>query len=978
MGESNEDALNKQEECQNDIDQLSDKSSKDETPSAKEEDTPASVEGMEQPAATQGNERKGGGEEDGAQPSEIQDENPTKGETSEEDEDNTQTSDLEEENAADFEPSKEGEEGESVEVEDEKRERDVKPVNLRDEEAKLLGGTEILFSRSDTKHYNGWDNLRYMAYSGARRLKYFEPVYRFVEQPKSFLAWAAGEQYQERQLAIYEEPSIVLVLKRPENTGQVKEILDSDDANVGDLSAYWIVESVVDPNTCKLRLSPLTTVTSVLEGVQDNEFRRRSCFELITPMAESSIILSAVRIRGGQAAKTSFIDSGAFLETSSAELSLKKCICDAFEKDSNTFRENDSSWKHQIILGTLHSYVILANKSLLDEGIQRARNAQQKQMQSKGGPKSNADVNYLDRRIVDALDESGKTALHYACSSRLTFAVLALVSAGANVDLRVQPNNATPLHICASKLDHTSLNAILAVNRRPNVVDALGRTPMHVAITEGCTVGGKMDSEALDRCMKGLQAHGGELGDLEGFRHPFSDLSLLMNHENLSIVLNHVNHRYPLLVVPNNSGLPLEARMGISASAFYHYPVHSSLIGFRQKVKSACEDNDTQELERFCAEAEGKLVKTLEVLLRAGFEPNERLEGLVDEFLGAEEYANYVGFAPLQILAVSAIDVWQHKKGVGETLVLGIIKLISDVADLLVKNGARLSLEPPQLKRPRNCLHARSGSNHNESSSTIGSDNCCEELNEPLLRSNQLKLDSNELLMELLGGTVKLKAAQEVWKNSGVVILSRNVGSTTIKFHKDKLAIEDSSAPGGSDAKSCAICWKAFGTITNRKHRCRIARRYVCDECSTKRVKSSDGEEHRISDGPFLLVRADEMKASASIRAKQQERKQHNAATSRLEKLEAENHANRDSLFGNVLENMGKSIFGEEDDAAAKANRGMAGLSSQLNQTRDELNQRGERLNSLAEKSDKLVNASADFASMAKELNKSTQGGLFW
>ena len=71
----------------------------------------------------------------------------------------------------------------------------------------------------------------------------------------------------------------------------------------------WIVESVIDTNTCKLRLSSLTTVTSIVPGVQDNEFRRKSCFELITPV--SSIMLSAIQIRNGGAVKTSFIDSGA-------------------------------------------------------------------------------------------------------------------------------------------------------------------------------------------------------------------------------------------------------------------------------------------------------------------------------------------------------------------------------------------------------------------------------------------------------------------------------------------------------------------------------------------------------------------------------------------------------------------------------------------------------------------------------------------
>lgn len=479
-------------------------------------------------------------------------------------------------------------------------------LTLRDEEAKFLRGAEILFSRTDTKHYNGWDNLRWMAYSGTRRLKYFEPVYRFVEKPKTFMAWASGEEYLNRQLAVYDEPNLILVLRPPESIAELKEVLDLDDEQAIDdsSSTHWVVESVVDPNTCKLRLSPLTTITSISQGVQENEFRRRSCFELITPL--STMILSAIRLRSGGAVKTSFIDSGAFLETSSAEHVLKRVICNAHQKETGSAAINghDLSWKHQIILGTLHSYVILGNKELLDEGIAHARKMQQRELRKMGESTNASNINFLDPRIVDALDESGKTPLHYACASRFTAAVLSLVAAGANVNLKVEPHNTTPCHISAQRLDDKSLRAILAMNRRPNLVDAFGRTPMYVAITEGSAVGGKADPQALSRCLAVLQVNGGDLGDLTNFRHPFSYLALLLHHEVLLVVLNHVSHRYPLNLHQKNSQLK-----GVSASAYFHYPVHSALIGFREKMQALCEEKKSQELWNFCAVADAKLVK---------------------------------------------------------------------------------------------------------------------------------------------------------------------------------------------------------------------------------------------------------------------------------------------------------------------------------------------------------------------------------
>ena len=198
------------------------------------------------------------------------------------------------------------------------------------------------------------------------------------------------------------------------------------------------------------------------------------------------------------------------------------------------------------------------------------------------------------------------------------------------------------------------------------------------------------------------------------------------------------------------------------------------------------------------------------------------------------------------------------------------------------------------------------------------------------------------------------------------------------------MAIEDSEAPGGSDEKTCAICWKAFGTLMNRKHRCRISRRHVCDECSSKRVVEGK-EEHRVSDGQFLLARADEVREeSRKLEAAKKKRmalqQPVTTTAARLERLEAEESARRDSLFGGVMESMSKAVFGGEEEETGESHAGsVEGLSAQLNQTRDALNERGEKLNTLADKSERLANASKDFASMAKELNRQTQNqGFFW
>jgi hypothetical protein len=350
--------------------------------------------------------------------------------------------------------------------------------------------------------------------------------------------------------------------------------------------------------------------------------------------------------------------------------------------------------------------------------------------------------------------------------------------------------------------------------------------------------------------------------------------------------------------------------------------------------------------------------------LNSGFEPNERLEGLMEVFEGMDDLAAHVGFAPTQILGATALDAMQQRKKLGDALYLTTMKIISGAMVTLVSHGGRLVLDPPPSSRPkaRDSISISGDSLIRQRSETKFT------LHDPFL----LKLQDNTNLIYLLG-EARLKLAEKSWSDLKTV----TAGGSFI-FHTDKLPIENSEAPGGSDVKSCAICWSPFGTITNRKHRCRISRRHVCQECSSKSI--SDGkEEHRVSDGQFLLGRNIVSKSQKHVMA----RKPSTTTTQRpsgFARLESKEAADRETLFGSVLGNMAKAVFG--DDEPSDANRTHAesveGLSHSLNQTRNQLNERGQKLNSLAEKSDRLVNASKDFASMAKELNRQSQGGFFW
>ena len=197
----------------------------------------------------------------------------------------------------------------------------------------------------------------------------------------------------------------------------------------------------------------------------------------------------------------------------------------------------------------------------------------------------------------------------------------------------------------------------------------------------------------------------------------------------------------------------------------------------------------------------------------------------------------------------------------------------------------------------------------------------------------------------------------------------------------DKTIIDDSSTAGGSDCVSCAVCWSSFGSLMNRKHKCRVTRKYVCDACSTKRLIQG-ATDYRLSDGQFNLARVDVVREEQERVAAEKEKERSNALASenartlaRFDRLESEERSNRESLFGGILEAATTYVLGDDQTGADVTAQQ---LTTSLDQTRDALNQRGEKLGALNEKSAKLVETSADFAKMAKELRKQSEGGLFW
>jgi hypothetical protein len=379
------------------------------------------------------------------------------------------------------------------------------------------------------------------------------------------------------------------------------------------------------------------------------------------------------------------------------------------------------------------------------------------------------------------------------------------------------------------------------------------------------------------------------------------------------------------------------------------------------------------------------IFRTLKVLFSFGFEPNERIEGLSTVFRGMGELVDHIGFTPMQIILATTLDALGKKEDLGEVLYVKITDMLVNIMECLILHGGRVFPDPPPLSRSED----RRQLSKKDDSVLANNDEIESQSNINSIKRSQVKTQGSVELTILLGKS-KLSEAQSFWKH-----LKTAPAPSNIVLHDDKSnVIENSLAPGGSDDRNCSICWKKFGMMT-RKHRCRISRRFICDECSTRRIFDND-EEHRVSDGQFLLAKAEELKNTnkmlGAAKVQEQQRKQlktqevkqkqsSGGVAARLEQLEAEENAGRDSLFGGMMATVTKALGESEStkDTSQTESDSLAGLSNQLNQTRDVLNERGEKLSTLSDKSDKLVSASQDFAAMAKELNrKSNQGFFSW
>lgn len=802
-----------------------------------------------------------------------------------------------------------------------------------------------------------------------------------LEQGRFF--WSSN-QFVKRVMALYDTDEIV-ILREPWSEGEVRgslRTLDPEDQpsfESKDIQGKYLVgETVIDLKICKIRLSQLTTPTSIVIDPNPSSTTKEddassvstvvdckslSAFALVTPTED--VIISAMKADDSDSTpdtKMSAESRSLFDKTAHWENEISAAIMSSHGMLDET--ESELAFRHQMILGSLHSHVVSGKYTILE-----------KVLSGKGTPEQP----FPD---IDKRDAAGLTPLHYACFGRSAKAVEILLNAGADVTARTVKGNKTPAHICCRNLDDKSLSLILQASKPsradPNALDSRKETPMYVAIFRGESLTDKRDPNP---CLEALQQWGGHLTPLNEDDQlvngaPMFDLIKDMDSAGVKSALRFSDSHFPIMNEPGDG-------YGRSLNAIYLYPLHSTLACLRGRIMNIS-DNRTVIME----EEIDSMQEILKTFIEHGFEVNERVEYK----RGNPDILNEIlGFTPLQVLSAVALDLLHYSgklenKANNSDLKL-LVKAINDTAELLVSNGARVKMDLPTISRNGRKLDNEGV--HPSQSSVF----------QRPIDPSDLSVDKNKSILVAFGGVDKMKKIKSKWEEEKSTP-SQGQDLLTGKGHE----VPDCNLPGGNDQHSCAICWKKFGKVKNKRHFCRGSRRLICDACCTKTVEV-DGEKLKVSDGQFNLARS--LTESEQEKIRMEEEKRREERNKRIKEAEArrarfadeiqtkaENEgAQKYKLFkggkgGSIASSIGRSVrdlFMEEvevesedpQDRAQAAQARANGVVEGLNQTRNAFIERGEKLENMAEKSAALNNAAEDFANMAKQLADSQQKGVF-
>jgi ankyrin repeat protein len=279
-------------------------------------------------------------------------------------------------------------------------------------------------------------------------------------------------------------------------------------------------------------------------------------------------------------------------------LNIYLAMCECVDPSSRML-----GWRHQYLLGTMHSAVIQRDEDRVKELISLCDNQQ------------------LDFLSIEAPDEDSYTPLHYACMLRLHGMIKILHDATADVTA-ADKHGFTPLHWAALQLDDYALSLLSTHVFNIDLEDSFGRTPLVLACIEGRNISGKTDSVLVRKCIESLISHKPNLHFSDSKAQTLLHyLSASWQYDGIEALLdagcsdvNAVDNRYfmaPLHYATNAAPIKLSVGDGMRVIA------NSSDVGVSLSLSESSDNQFEQRQYRGCLD-------TLRVLLQYGAKPNQK------------------------------------------------------------------------------------------------------------------------------------------------------------------------------------------------------------------------------------------------------------------------------------------------------------------------------------------------------------------
>jgi hypothetical protein len=263
------------------------------------------------------------------------------------------------------------------------------------------------------------------------------------------------------------------------------------------------IENMIDLQVCKLycegNTQSDTRSTSFTSNSGQNGAVEANDFQLIWPGGTLQIIAKNAE------EKLSWVEN------------IFAAICDCVEVDSSDVL----GWRHQYMMGTMHSAVISRDVAKVKDLIAKC------------------DSGKLDMSVIDSLDEDGYSPLHYACILRLPVIIRMLHLAGANVIME-DARGLTALHWAALQLDEQALSILCEHVVDIDVADGKGRTPLYLACVEGRDVSGRSDTKSLNMCVIIMLGQNADIDIIDNNGYTLLHyLAASWQHEPLLSILEH-------------------------------------------------------------------------------------------------------------------------------------------------------------------------------------------------------------------------------------------------------------------------------------------------------------------------------------------------------------------------------------------------------------------------------------------------------